>query len=54
MSACPVCGADVDLPADTLLGELKDCDDCGTELEVTAVNPFQLQEAPQSEEDWGQ
>ncbi len=54
MSACPVCDASVLLEEDTLKGELKDCDECGAELEVTATNPFALNEAPQEEEDWGQ
>jgi len=30
------------------------CPDCGVELEVTSVNPIELTEAPQEEEDWGQ
>ena len=51
---CPVCGADVELQADTEQGELVECGDCGTDLEVTAVNPFAVSEAPQAEEDWGE
>lgn len=54
MSQCPICDAPLDLPGDTLQGELKDCPDCGTELEVTGLGPITLREAPQSEEDWGE
>lgn len=54
MPECPVCGAIVTLGSDTLVGELKQCPDCGIELEVVKKNPFVLEEAPQEEEDWGQ
>ena len=51
---CPVCDADIGLQNDTEKGELLDCDDCGSELEVTGVSPYALAEAPQTEEDWGE
>lgn len=54
MPECPVCGATVELGGDTLAGELKQCPDCGVELEVTGVDPFVLAEAPMEEEDWGE
>jgi alpha-aminoadipate carrier protein LysW len=54
MAECPVCAAEIQLPEDTVQGELIECPDCGTELEVTSVNPFTLQEAPSEEEDWGE
>ena len=54
MSECPVCGAEVEIGSDVVKGELLECDDCGTELEVVAVDPVKLQEAPEAEEDWGQ
>ena len=54
MAECPVCGAEVELMEDTVVGELKECQDCGSELEVTSIKPFMLQEAPKEEEDWGQ
>jgi alpha-aminoadipate carrier protein LysW len=53
-SECPVCGVTLSLAQDTVQSELKDCTDCGTELEVTGLEPFTLSEAPQEEEDWGQ
>lgn len=52
---CPVCGGGVDVAADVMLGELLDCADCGTELEVRGLGPaLDLQEAPMSAEDWGE
>ena len=51
---CPVCGGEVALAEDTLQGELIECAECGTELEVVSVNPVEIQEAPQVEEDWGE
>ena len=54
MNECPVCGAEVTLGDDVVKGELIECDDCGTELEVVGLDPIKLEEAPESEEDWGQ
>ena len=54
MAECPICGADISLEVGTVKGELIECPDCGTELEVISVNPFIVDEAPQEEEDWGE
>ena len=54
MVECPVCGVSVELKEGTEKGELLQCSDCGTELEVNGVNPFTVKEAPQEEEDWGE
>ena len=54
MAECPVCGGDVELEADTVVGELLSCPDCGSELEVLGVDPPALAEAPETEEDWGE
>jgi alpha-aminoadipate carrier protein LysW len=51
---CPVCAATVVLSEDTVQGELITCSDCGVELEVISLDPPQLAEAPQEEEDWGE
>ncbi len=51
---CPVCGADIKLDNNTEQGELLSCTECGTELEVLNVDPAEVAEAPQEEEDWGQ
>ena len=53
-SECPVCGGEVLLADDVLQGELLECGECGTELEVVSVSPLEIQEAPQAEEDWGE
>ena len=54
MVECPTCGGNMELKDGTVQGELISCSECGTELEVTGVEPFTLAEAPQEEEDWGQ
>ncbi len=51
---CPICAAAIELSEDTVQGELLECPDCGTELEVVQVNPPVLNEAPKEEEDWGE
>ena len=54
MASCPVCDADVEIAADTVVGELMSCADCGCELEVLELDPAKLGEAPETEEDWGE
>ncbi len=51
---CPVCEADVEVSAEVIVGEILECADCGTELEVTGINPLAIEEAPEVEEDWGE
>jgi alpha-aminoadipate carrier protein LysW len=51
---CPVCDADVSVTADVMVGELMTCSDCGVELEVTALEPLTVEEAPEVQEDWGE
>lgn len=51
---CPVCAAEVEFPDDAVEGELLSCPECGTELEIISVDPPELAEAPQEEEDWGE
>lgn len=53
-TVCPVCEADVKLAEGTVVGELLDCSECSTELEVTSIEPVKIQEAPEVEEDWGE
>ncbi len=54
MAECPICGVDMESNKDTIVGELIECGDCGTELEVKSIKPFTVAEAPQEEEDWGE
>ncbi len=51
---CPECGTTFDIPADTLIGEIIVCPDCGAELEVVNLDPPTLALAPEVEEDWGE
>lgn len=54
MVECTVCGAHLTLQDDTVVGELITCPECGTDLEVTGVDPLTVSEAPQADEDWGE
>ena len=54
MSECPVCVAEVAISEDPVEGELLECEACGTELEILALDPVTLGEAPGAEEDWGE
>jgi len=53
MTECPECAAMVE-SHDKVMGEVFPCTDCGTELEVQAVDPFSVQPAPKEAEDWGE
>lgn len=53
-ATCPVCDAIIELDDNVELNELIVCPDCGSELEVINLDPPELEEAPQEEEDWGQ
>ena len=53
-ATCTVCEEQVSLPNDCCEGELLGCGDCGTELEVSALDPITVEEAPQVQEDWGE
>lgn len=54
VAECPVCGAEVELADDAVQGELITCPECGAELEVVNLDPAEVVEAPQEEEDWGE
>lgn len=51
---CPVCGGEVSVAGDAVVGELMECSECGTELEVVSTDPVSVAEAPQEQEDWGE
>jgi alpha-aminoadipate carrier protein LysW len=53
MTECIECGAQIAL-SNPEQGEIVDCPECGTELEVKNDNPITLALAPQEEEDWGE
>ena len=54
MTECVECGAEVSLHENLEVGEIVDCTTCGAELEVVAVDPTELETAPELEEDWGE
>ncbi|MDD2922637.1 MAG: lysine biosynthesis protein LysW [Anaerolineales bacterium] len=51
---CPECEAEITLEANTEVGEIIVCSDCGVDLEVTSVDPAAVQLAPMEQEDWGE
>jgi alpha-aminoadipate carrier protein LysW len=51
---CPECEGEVTVPADAQTGEILVCPDCGIELELTSLDPIQLNLAPKEAEDWGE
>jgi alpha-aminoadipate/glutamate carrier protein LysW len=52
--ACPECAGVVVADRSPIVTELLVCQECGAELEVTAVEPLELALAPEVEEDWGE
>ncbi|ELZ77001.1 lysine biosynthesis protein LysW [Haloferax larsenii] len=50
----PLTGEEIELPSDVEVGEIIDSPATGTELEVVALDPVTLEEAPELEEDWGE
>lgn len=52
--ACPVCSGPVAIDEDAVVHELVDCGECASELEIVSLDPARLEEAPESEEDWGE
>ncbi len=51
---CPICDGELELADDIVPGELLECPECGTELEIESIEPVVVTEAPSEEEDWGQ
>jgi alpha-aminoadipate carrier protein LysW len=53
-AACVECGANLEVAANVMVGEILPCSDCGAELEVISLEPLTLDLAPQEMEDWGE
>lgn len=51
---CVECAGEIEISDDVMLGEVALCQDCGVELEITALAPLQVELAPEIEEDWGE
>jgi alpha-aminoadipate carrier protein LysW len=52
--SCLECAAEITLEANTEVGEIIVCSDCGVDLEITALDPAAVQLAPMEQEDWGE
>jgi alpha-aminoadipate carrier protein LysW len=52
--SCVVCEGKVVVPDSVLVGEILTCPDCGSDLEVTSLDPLKVEEAPEIQEDWGE
>lgn len=55
-ATCPECYFEFTVDDDVMLGEVIECSDCGTELEVIEIKKKEiaLQKAEAEEEDWGE
>ena len=53
---CPSCFYEFELDAETIVGELVPCPDCGTDLEITKIEGDKaiVEIAEMTEEDWGE
>lgn len=52
---CPVCGGELNVPEDSLPGELFEHEECGAQLELVVNDEkFSLKLAEEVAEDWGQ
>lgn len=51
---CPKCDADLELEDNVEVGEIITCDECSAELEVKNIDPLELDDAPEVQEDWGE
>jgi alpha-aminoadipate/glutamate carrier protein LysW len=52
---CQECGADINLPADAVVGEIVTCPDCGGDFEIASKGEkVELKPAETVGEDWGQ
>lgn len=52
---CPMCEAEISLENNVLSGELIQCIECGSDIEVTKTDDkITLTMAPEIQEDWGE
>jgi alpha-aminoadipate carrier protein LysW len=51
---CTVCEGEIALEEGIEEGEIIVCPDCGTEFEIVRLDPVEIEEAPEVEEDWGE
>ena len=54
MIACPACDADIDVEEDDLdEGDTLTCDECGADVRVVSVDPIELEELDEAEDEEG-
>ena len=41
---CPDCGAEIVMPEGMTVGDILECQECGTEVEVTSLEPLAYRE----------
>ena len=50
-SKCPVCHSDLIIDDEAFEGDLVDCQNCGTQLEITSLRPTVLAKTENQDED---
>jgi alpha-aminoadipate carrier protein LysW len=53
-ATCPECEGQLTLDTELTQGEIVECPDCRSELEVIGASPVVLALAPEVAEDWGE
>ncbi|MEF2074891.1 hypothetical protein [Consotaella aegiceratis] len=51
---CIHCEHPISIPDDVKVSEIVNCSDCGAQLEVLNLQPLEMIDAPEIEEDWGE
>lgn len=41
---CPDCGEEIKQPEGMMLGDILECEECGTEIEILSIDPLQYRE----------
>jgi alpha-aminoadipate/glutamate carrier protein LysW len=41
---CPDCKSEIKLSKDTMVGDIVECQECGTEVEIISLNPLKYRE----------
>jgi alpha-aminoadipate carrier protein LysW len=41
---CPDCQSEIKLSENLMVGDILECGECGTEVEITSLNPFKYRE----------
>lgn len=41
---CPDCGMEIKITGNEEVGDILECDECGTEVEIISVNPLNFRE----------